>query len=95
MSDIKEPVIVEDRDKLAYLIDQEKIVRQTSKAVTEIEDQNFILTENEEVVSLRNLTCDKERDSEDFIEFLEEFPSEMTDLWHKLSLWRIEQQVGE
>ena len=61
MSHMKEPVIVEDREELAYLIDQENIFRQISKAIIEIEDQNFILMDNEEVVSPRNLTCDKER----------------------------------
>ena len=71
---------------MAYLIDQRKTVGKTSKAVIEIEDQNFILMKNEEVVSPKNWTCDKEGDSEDCIEFLEEVPSEMTYLWHELSL---------
>ena len=71
---------------MACLVDQRKTVGQTSKVVIEIEDQNFILMKNEEVVSPRNWTCDKEGDSEDCIEFLEEIPSEMQDLWHELSL---------
>ena len=86
MPHMKEPVIVEEREELAYLIDQVKTVGQTSKIVTEIEDQNFILMNNEEVVSPRNFTCDEEGDSEDCIEFLEEVPSEMTYMWHERSL---------
>ena len=89
MYHMKEPVIVEDKEELAYLIGQEKSVGQTSKAVTEIEDQNFILMKNEKVVSPRHWTCDKEGDSEDCIELLEEVPSEMIYFWHELSFWRI------
>jgi len=51
-----------------------------------MEDQNFILIENEEVVSPRNYACDKEEDSEDCREILGEIPSEMENLWHELSL---------
>ena len=42
------------------MIDQEKTVGQKYKVFTEIEDNNFILMKNEEVVSPRNWTCDKE-----------------------------------
>jgi len=71
---------------LAFLSDQRKTIGQTSKVVIKMEDQNFILLKNEEVVSPRNWTCDKEEDSEDCIEFLEEISSEMADFWHELSL---------
>ena len=47
MSNNEEPIIVDDREELAYLIDQEKTVGHTSKAVIEIEDPNFIPKKNE------------------------------------------------
>jgi len=51
-----------------------------------MEGHNFILIENEEVMSPRNYTCDKEEDSEDCIDLLGKIPSEMANLWHELSL---------
>ena len=41
---------------------------------------------NNKVVSPRHWTCDKEGDSDNCVEFLEEVPSEMTNFWHELSL---------
>jgi len=72
----KEFVIGKDKDKLIFLNGQSKSDGKTSKTITKMEDQNFIMIKNE-VVSPRNYTCDKEEDSEDCIEFLGEIPSEM------------------
>lgn len=50
-----------------------------------MENHNFILIEDEEAVSQRDWICDKEGDNKDCTEFSEEIPSEMADVWHKLS----------
>ena len=39
------------------------MVGQTSRTVTVMKDQNFILIEDEEVVSQRDWACDRARDS--------------------------------
>ena len=62
MSHMMEPVIGEDMEKLAFLSGQQENVGQTSKAVKEMEDQNFILIEDEEAVSQRDWACDNEGD---------------------------------
>lgn len=51
-----------------------------------MEDQNFILIKNEEVVSTRSSTCNKEKDSEDCRELLGEISSEMENLWRELNI---------
>lgn len=80
----EEPIISKDKEKFAFLSGQRKTGGQISKAMTLMEDQTFILMKVQ-VVSPRSFTCDKEEYSEDCIEFLGEIPSEMADLWHKLS----------
>jgi hypothetical protein len=47
----EEPIIEEDIKKLVYLNGQRKIVGQTSKVVTVMEDQNYILIKDAKVVS--------------------------------------------
>jgi len=86
MSYDKEFSIDEDKEELIFLNGQRESDGQTSKTITELEDQNFILIKNEEVVSTRSYTCDKAEDSEDCTKLLEEIPSEMENLWHELSL---------
>jgi len=61
-------------------------VRQTSRVVTVVGNHNTISMKEEEVVSQQNWFSDKEEDCEDCIEFLEEMPCEITDLWNELSL---------
>jgi len=86
MSYDKEFSIDEDKEELIFLIGQRESDGQTSKTITEMEDQNFILIKNEEVVSTRSYTCDREEDNEDCTGLLGEIPSEMANLWHELSL---------
>lgn len=90
----EEPIIAKDKEEFSFLSGQRNTIGQTSKVVTQMETQTFILMKIEEVVSPRNWICDKEEDSEGCIEFLGEIPSQMEDLWHKLSILekRIENQ---
>ena len=78
--------IGKNNEELIFLNGQRESDGQTSKTITEMEDHNFILIKNEEVVSTRSYTCDKEEDSEDCTEILGEISSEMANLWHELSL---------
>ena len=91
MSDDEKIVIGNDNQKFILLNGQMKSDGQTTKTITEMEDKNSILMKNEKVVSLGNLTCDKEEDSEDCTKI---FSDEMTDLWHDLSILekRLEKQ---
>lgn len=86
MSYDKEFTIHENNEEFIFLNGQGESDGQTSKTITEMEDHNFIIIKNEEVVSTRSYTCDKEEDSEDCTELLEEIPSEMENLWYELSL---------
>lgn len=63
MSHMRELVIEEDREKLACLNGQRKIVGQTFRTVTELENQNFILMKSDKVVSQRDFLSDKEEES--------------------------------
>jgi len=94
MSYDKEFVIGKEKEELIFLNGQKESDGQTSKTITKMEDQNFILIEKEEVVSPRLYTCENEEDSKDFTELLGEIPSEVENLWHELSLlWkRLENQ---
>ena len=75
-----------NNEELIFLNGQRESDGQTSKTITKMEDQNFILIKNEEVVSTRSYTCDKEEDSVDCTELLGEIPTEMENLWHEISL---------
>jgi hypothetical protein len=86
MLHVMEPDTGEDKEEMAYLSSQNKTIRQTPRAVKEVENHNFILIKDDEAVSQGDWTCDKEEDSEDCTEFLEEITSDMEDLWHELSL---------
>ena len=46
-----EPNINEDKEELTFLHGQENMVGQTSRNVTVMKDQNFILIEDEKAVS--------------------------------------------
>ena len=70
---------------MIFLNDQRESDGHTSKTIKEIQDQNFILIKNEELVSI-SYSCDKEENSEDCTKLLGEIPSEMANLWHELSL---------
>ena len=72
-----------DNDKLIYLNGKMKSDGKIIKPIAEMEDQNSIMMKGEEIVTARNLTCDKEEDSEGCINV---FSNEMTDLWHELSV---------
>lgn len=97
MSYDKEFFIGKEKEKLIFFNGQRKSDGQTSKTITKMEDENFILIKNEEVVSPRNYACEKEEYSEDCMELLGEIPNEMENLWHEISLLekRLEnQRVG-
>lgn len=77
MSHMKELVIVDDKEELAYLIGQEKIVGQTLRTSTVVENQNSILIMDEEIVSQNDWNCDKEEENfEDCTGVLGEIPDE-------------------
>ena len=74
--------IEDNNEELIFLNNQRESDGQTSKTIKGIEDQNFILIENEEIVSI-SYACDKEEDSEDCTKLLGEIPSEMKNLWQE------------
>ena len=53
-------VLDEDKEELAYLNGQEKIVGQTPRAIIMMENQNSIMIENEEIVSQNDCLGDIE-----------------------------------
>ena len=52
-------VLDKDKEELAYLNGQEKIVGQTFRVVTEVEDQNSIMMKDAEIVSQNDWLGDK------------------------------------
>lgn len=58
-----------DNEILFLLNDQVKSDGQITEVMTEMEDQNSILMEDEEVVTAEKLTCDRKEDSEDSMKF--------------------------
>ena len=56
-------VLDEDKEELACLNSQRKIVGWTFRTVIEIENQNFILVKDEEAVSQRGFLSNKEEES--------------------------------
>lgn len=48
---------------MVFINDQKETLRQSLEAVREMENQNSLLIKNEEAVSQRNWTCDKEEDN--------------------------------
>ena len=86
MSYEKEFSIDEDKEELIFLNGQRGSDGRTSKTITEMEDQNFILIKNKEIVSTISYTCDREEDNEDCTELLGEIPNEMGNVWHELRL---------
>ena len=56
-------VLDEDKEELACLNSQRKIVGQTFRTVIEIENHNFILIKDEEAVSQRGFISNKEEES--------------------------------
>lgn len=92
----KKFAIEENNEELIFLNDQGESDGKTSKTIKEMEDHNFILIENEEIVSI-SYACDKEEYSEDCRKLLGEIPSEMENFWQELSILekRLEdQKVG-
>ena len=58
--------IKEDKEELTYLHGQENMVGQTSRTVTVMKDQDFILIEYEEAMSQRDYACDRAGDSSEY-----------------------------
>jgi hypothetical protein len=63
MSCMRDPVIEKEKEELAYLNEQEKIVGQTLRAITEGEDQNSILMKDVEIASQNDWLGDKEEEN--------------------------------
>jgi hypothetical protein len=63
MSHLRELVLDEDKEKLDFLNSQKKNVGKTSRVVTMMGDQNFILIESEEAVSQEDWLGGKEEES--------------------------------
>jgi len=63
MSCMRDPVIDKEKEELAYLNDQENIVGQTLRAITEGEDRNSILMKDVEIASQNDWLGDKEEEN--------------------------------
>ena len=86
MSNMKEPIVIEDKEHFACLNGQEKTMRHTSRVFIVVGNQNTILMKGEKVVSQEDWFNDKQKNCEDCTKFSEEIPCEITELWNELSL---------